>query len=173
MKIGRWWISALLVIGVVRASGETIEFAEDELATESVLPKFDQPTATKKRVVPTAKRFEVDVQAGTSLADAFFTTVPIGLLAGYHFNEFSAVQVRADYYLNSVTSYKQQIIADTPGADVRLNKNPASKYSTLYREEFLSPVPLEDESLSSYGGLQFVSSVATGDGSAVAITVGI
>ncbi len=129
MKIGRWWIVALLVVGVVRANGETIEFAEDELATESVLPKFDQPTATKKRVVPTAKRFEIDVQAGTSLADAFFTTVPVGLMAGYHFNEFSAVQVRGDYYLNSVTSYKQQIIADTPGADVRLNKNPAAKYS--------------------------------------------
>jgi len=141
----QWRAAELALIFLVFASpglrAEVIEFPQEELATESVLPKFDQPTATKKRTVPTTKRFEVGAHVGSSLSDAFFNIFPIGISAAYHFNEVSAFELRSELYMNSVTSYKDQLAIDTTGTtngvtQARLNRNPASKYSVMGGYEF-------------------------------------
>jgi hypothetical protein len=71
---------------------EVIEFSEDELARESVLPVFDQPEAVKRRYVPFDGRFEVGAFVGATLNDPFFNTYPFGLELKYHLSNFQPIR---------------------------------------------------------------------------------
>lgn len=178
------FIAAVLLLNPNVTRAEVIEFPEEELATESVLPKFDQPTATKKRVVPTKGRTELDFHTGTSLADAFFNIVPVGGTVNYHLTEVSALELRADYYINSVTSYKEALINDlgptTIGATAksRLDKNPASKYSVMIGYEFTPYYGKISMTKSRVMNLSIVASVDAGmiafeDGSSPVVSLNI
>lgn len=70
-----------------QAMAVTIEFPEEELAQESVLPVFDNAVAVKSRTVPTAGRFELGLAGGFALNEPFFNTSRFGGHIGYHFNE--------------------------------------------------------------------------------------
>ena len=72
---------------------EIVEFPEEQLARESVVPVFDQPEAVKKRYVPLGGRVELGVFAGATLSDSFFNSYPFGLNVNYHFSDFHAVNV--------------------------------------------------------------------------------
>ncbi|HEX4923799.1 MAG TPA: outer membrane beta-barrel domain-containing protein [Bdellovibrionales bacterium] len=84
-------IFAILAAAVI-ARAEKVEFPEEELATESVLPTFDQPSAVKKRTVPMEKRLEVGGFLGAGLNEAFFDLTLFGVNAGYHLSDMHGIQ---------------------------------------------------------------------------------
>jgi outer membrane beta-barrel protein len=96
LKIG--WISLMASLLVcfqwreVRAA-ETIDFPQDELAQESVLPKFDRPDSVKKRNVTTESKFELGTYYGWNILEPIQNQSKIGFNIGYHWNEESSFVV--------------------------------------------------------------------------------
>lgn len=78
---------SLFVSSIVSAA--TIEFPEEELAKESVLPVFEGGTvAVKSRRVVTKEKFEIGPMMGMIFNEPFFSPLTYGIHAGYHGNEF-------------------------------------------------------------------------------------
>src|SRR5471030_2893004 len=109
------FIGAALGFGIY-AKADVVEFSDEELSRESVLPVFDQPEAVKKRVVPTYSRIEAGGYLGLSLNDAFINTYPIGVDVEYHLTEIHAVGLNAAYFITSQSSYVGQMRQQVNGA---------------------------------------------------------
>ena len=77
------------------ALAETIEFPEEELATESVLPVFDKTVVVRERTVKTAGRIEVGGGAGLNLVEPLYEQMVFNLTGSYHFDEINAVNFNA------------------------------------------------------------------------------
>ena len=107
MKAAWTVILALGISSVARA--EVIQFPDEELAPESVLPVFDQPTSVKNRNVPTAGRFELGAFGGYDLTEPFFNPLTFGGTASYHFTEEHALNVVGNFYLGGASSYSKQL----------------------------------------------------------------
>jgi len=130
------FLGACLALGKL-AKADVVEFSEEELARESVLPVFDQPEAVKKRVVPTDSRIEVGGYFGLSLNDPFINTFPIGADVEYHLSELYAVGINAAYFIDSASSYVGQIQTSVPGGNfIPFNNNPQPQFMFLGEYEF-------------------------------------
>jgi len=74
------------------ARSQTIEFPEDELAQESVLPVFDKTVVVRNRAITTAGRFEIGGGLGLSLIEALYSNFVYGFNGAYHFDEIRGIQ---------------------------------------------------------------------------------
>lgn len=91
------------------AQAEKVEFPEEELATESVLPVFDQPSAVKKKNVSLARHLELGGFAGAGLNEAFFDMTLFGVAATYNFTDMSAAQVIASFISAKPSQFVPQL----------------------------------------------------------------
>ncbi len=128
-------VATLLLNGSAKAS-ETIRFPEEELATESVLPVFDNPMSVKNRTVQTAKRFEVGFMGGMALNEPFASPFSVGGEVSYHLDEEQAINVYGTYFMGGNTRYVAQINQEVSGppnniANPRLENAPDPKYLAL------------------------------------------
>jgi outer membrane beta-barrel protein len=115
------------------ARAETIQFPEDELAPESVLPIFDQPTAVKKRSISLAHRFEVAIGGSYDMTEPFFNPLSLGGELTYYWDEHHGVDLYASYFMSGDRSYVGQINtqAQSNGEKLNLQYAPAPKYLVL------------------------------------------
>ena len=81
---------------------QNIQFPEEELANESVLPIFDQPVSVKNRSVLTAQRLEVGGGGGYSLSEPFLNPLSVAVMASYHFTEDHAFNLFGLYNLGGL-----------------------------------------------------------------------
>ncbi len=110
-----------LALGVsLSARAETIEFPDEELATESVLPVFDSPDAVKSRTVETARHFELGGQLSYNLTEAFFKPLSFSGEVSYHFNEEHGMNIFGTYFLSGVSDYTNQL-NPPPGSIEKMN----------------------------------------------------
>ncbi|MCB0390533.1 MAG: outer membrane beta-barrel domain-containing protein [Bdellovibrionales bacterium] len=82
-------ILSLLYIPALYA--EVIEFPEEELAQESVLPIFDRVEVVKSRNVPTSERFEFGGGFGLNLTEALYDNKSINIHGTYNFTNLHAI----------------------------------------------------------------------------------
>jgi len=108
--------SSVLFLSIV-ASGATIEFPEEELATETVYPVFDNPEAVKRRRVVTEKRVELGLLAGYSVNEPFFQPLAFGGNALYHFTEEHGVEVFGTLLSSELSSNAESIKASSAAQD--------------------------------------------------------
>lgn len=94
-----------------RANAETIEFPEDELATESVLPVFENSQSVKARKVLLAHRVEVGGGLGLSLNEPFYNPANFNVNLTYHVNEVHGVNLTGIFWLGGLSSYGQDLRA--------------------------------------------------------------
>jgi outer membrane beta-barrel protein len=91
------WFGLVAVLSVLTHSAfaetETIEFSEEELAAESVLPVFDKTIAVRNRAIVTSKRLELGLGTGLNLAEPLYKTLTFNLNATYHLNEEHGIGV--------------------------------------------------------------------------------
>lgn len=108
----------------------TIEFPEEELAKESVLPVFEGGTvAVKSRRVVTQQKVELGVMGGMIFNEPFFSPLTYGVHAGYHLNEFHSFAINAFMRDESVSSDAEQADSDLgPSAKINFNVVPIPKY---------------------------------------------
>ncbi|MGE0634715.1 MAG: outer membrane beta-barrel domain-containing protein [Pseudobdellovibrionaceae bacterium] len=132
-------LRSLLVLGILflsfshaSADDDTLEVPEDELARESVLPKFDRALSVRNRNVITAKRFELGGSAGWSLTEAFFNNTQYALQGTYHFSETHGANFAYVGWVGGVSSYSDQL----KNFDLKFDKTPGPKTALLGNWQF-------------------------------------
>ena len=88
----------LFLLVTESALGLTVQFPEEELARESVLPVFDNRAAVRSRLVPTANRFEVGLGLGNALNEPFFNTTRLSGHMAYHLTETHGILLNGMLY---------------------------------------------------------------------------
>src|SRR5688572_4408757 len=107
----RIWVLLFLALAGC-ASRERVEFSDDELASESVLPVFEEPEAVKGRNIMVGEKTELMLAGGADLNAPFYGNIVFGGSLGYNFNEEQAVLVSFNYWLKKDSAFKTQIEAE-------------------------------------------------------------
>jgi outer membrane beta-barrel protein len=164
-----------------QAATETIEFPDNELASESVLPVFDHPEAVKQRLVPLARRIEIGINGSYALTEPFYNPISFGLTAAYHINESHAFNLLGQSFMSGLSSYAKQlnpVPGTTPAQNANLQYAPAPKYLFLANYQYTGyygKISLSKDTvmnLSLYG-LFGVGMIGIGDSSNPVLSIGI
>lgn len=83
----------LVFVSPAFAKEEVLEFPTDEVAQETVLPKFDTPYVVKNRAVTTEKKIEFAPYVGWNFTEPIFNQSKLGANIAYHWSEESAVSL--------------------------------------------------------------------------------
>ncbi len=109
MRSSVWVSLCLAVVGSTfyvgsTARAETIEFSEDELATESVMPVFDKTVVVRERTVKTAGRLELGGGAGLNLAEPLYDQAVFNIVGAYHFDEINGMNLISMFLSSQLSS---------------------------------------------------------------------
>ena len=116
----------MVLLSFSLAKADTIEFPEEELATETVLPVFENQRGVLNRTVVTEGRFEVGAGAGLALNEPFFNPINAHLQSTYHFSELHAVNLYGFFFLPGLSQYGEQLrTADNLGNPFDAGEAPA------------------------------------------------
>lgn len=142
-KLSFWLGSLGLAVAVIVQADRTlaattpIQFPDEELAAESVLPVFDENVSVKNRNVETARRIEIGAMGGHSLTEPFFNPWSVGGTLSYHIDETHGVNLFGLYYLQGASDYSRQL---NPIPNTTVNANlqlaPEPKYLGLVNYQF-------------------------------------
>ena len=118
-------------------SAEVIEFSDNELAKESVLPVFETLSVVKNRNVVTAKKIEIGGAIGFNLTEALYNNTNYAIQGSYHFDETHTVNVFALFIPAGLSSMGSDLQAGkglTGGStfDASLAPYPESMYFVNY-----------------------------------------
>ncbi len=113
---------------------ETIDFPEDELAQDSVLPKFDRPDSVKKRNVITENKFEVGGYYGWNILEPIQGQRKLGLNLGYHWTEESAFMLNYAMWLGGLNQQYTDDLLATNNLD--FSRAPKIKYTVFGHYEW-------------------------------------
>lgn len=132
------WIGILLLwtIGISVARAEKMAFPEEELARESVLPKFDVPNSVRNRNVVVAERFELGGFYGSVTNEAVYNQNQFGFLGTYHFDEIHGVTLSYGLMGSGVGSYAKTLDSSMPdsyGFDLSKTFGPKSVILANYQ----------------------------------------
>ena len=94
----------LCVVSSTAFGGVKASFPEEELATESVLPQFEEKKAIKNRKVKHAKRFEFNLMGGMVVSEPLYDPFNFGASLTYHFNNTSAFHIVAAFFMGGLNN---------------------------------------------------------------------
>ena len=159
---------------------QNIEFPEEELATESVLPIFDQPVSVKNRAVVMGGKFEGELMGGYSLTEAFFNPVIYGLSVTYHVNDTSGINIFGLVYAGGLSDKGKALNGGVENSAINANLQygPQNKYLLLVNYEFSAyygKISITKDyvmNLNLYG-LAGIGGLAIGDGTVPVASLGI
>ena len=121
---------------------DDIEFPEEELARESVLPVFDKPQSVMRRKIETTKRVEIAVGPGMELNEPYYNDLTLNLQGTYHYSDRSAINVTGLYWMDGLSVYGEQLKAggsgSTPFPKFDAMKAPHPKWSLIGNYEFMA-----------------------------------
>ena len=163
---------ALIVSPVARAA-DAIEFPEDELATESVLPVFDHAESVKNRAGRMTNRFEVGASGSLSLMEPFYSPYSVGGTATYHWSEVSGFNVFGTYFLQGLSENGNNlnpIPGTSPSRNANLQYAPQPKYALLGNYEytpFYGKISITKDFVMNLGVYGFIGIGAMGVGDTV------
>lgn len=86
-----------------------VELPTDELAKESVLPKFENSVSVKNKNVSLARKIELVPYVGWNFTEAIFNQMKIGAIVGYHLNDFHALSVNFGAWMTGLSQYGEQL----------------------------------------------------------------
>lgn len=132
----RFLLAMILLFSIAKAETEEVRFSDEELAKESVLPKFDQVIATKNRNVTFSSKWETGLFGGMNLTEAIFSSYSYGLNLSYHLNEDHAITVKYNKMMSGLSSYANQIYNIYPYNPVDFNRAPAPSQYLLAMHEY-------------------------------------
>ena len=116
------------------AKAEVIEFPEEELAQESVLPRFDKPDVVKNRAVTTANKFEVSPYLGFSVTEPIYNQMRFGAKLGYHWSEESTINLNFAKHSSGLNTQYTDALKSQYNLDY--SRAPAVNYSYYLNYEY-------------------------------------
>ena len=100
-----WKIIFLILLSFSNpVRSEVIKFSEEELAKETVLPKFDATSSVKNRNVSLARRWEVFIGWGKSLREPLYKSDILSGSLYYNITETHAVGLTGMYILQGLSN---------------------------------------------------------------------
>jgi len=96
-------ISIIVGLAASTSFADSIEFPEEDLATDTVLPKFDNRTMVKNRYVTTKGRFEINGGMGFNLTEALYNNKSFHFGLGYNLTETHGVQFVGMFLLDGLS----------------------------------------------------------------------
>ena len=176
----KYLILVLITSVSVPLFAETIEFSDDELATESVLPVFDRKGVVKNRVVTLKKRYELGAGLGLNMTEAIYDNKIFNLSGAYHFDEVHGVNLSATFMTPGLSAngkaLKNGEIAKS-NLEFHADKAPSPEYSLFANYQataYYGKISLSKEfvmNLSLYG-LLGLGTVSFGDSNSIGLDVG-
>lgn len=128
-----------LLIGGVHAYAEDFEVPEDELARETTLPVFSKRRIVLNRNVNTSERFEMGVGGGLEMNEPYYSTYLYGVQGTYNFNETKALNVQALFWTPGLSSYGEQLKAQTPKhPPFDASKAPHPSWAMIFNYEYVA-----------------------------------
>lgn len=162
MKLKQILVACLLLASSLAMAKpkNIVGFSEDELARESVLPKFDNPVSVLHRNVKTIHKVSLGAFLGMNLAEPFFSQSSFGLTATYHMNEIHGVNFLFNTWFEQLSSYAEQL-QEQPDTALNLHLAPAPKtlllasyqYAAYYGKMSLSKDIVSNLSLFGTAGV--------------------
>lgn len=131
---------ALMVMVLVVSSQvfaeEAFEIPKEELARESVLPRYDRPDSVRNRNVLTEKRMELGGYWGWNFTEPIYNQTKIGFNFSYHLSEDRAVNVNFSKWMSGLNSQYVPAIEEKGSLD--FSRVPALEWSLWGNYEFKS-----------------------------------
>jgi outer membrane beta-barrel protein len=124
----------ILLQNIEARATETLEIQEDELAQESVLPKFDRPDSVLRRNVTTEKKFELGGYYGWDILEPIENQSKVGVNGGYHFSESSALMLNYAQWLPGLNTQYTDGLSSSNNLD--FSRAPKLKYSLYAHYEW-------------------------------------
>ncbi|AHZ83945.1 outer membrane beta-barrel domain-containing protein [Bdellovibrio bacteriovorus] len=115
----------------------TIEFSEEELPSESVVPVLDSPLAVKNKLVKPKGRLELGVNAGYIIDEMFFNNVLWGTSVFYHSSDYKAWGIKYLGRMTGLSTYSEQFEGTSQGLDFNKAPAPGAMLLGSYRWTFL------------------------------------
>ena len=172
----------LVALCFYAASGyaETVEFPDEELATETVVPVFEKNRSVLNRNVQLEKRLEFGGGMGMALNEPFYNPLNFSGNLTYHFTDQHAFNLAATFFMSGLTEYGEQLKRGeglTVGKEFDPSKAPAPKWMTLGNYQFTAyygKISLSRQTVMNLTlfGLLGIGMVQTGGMSNVALDVG-
>lgn len=120
----------VLVISLLSENvfADVVELPQEELAQESVLPKFDRPDSVRQRNVSTENRFELGGYYGWNILEPIQNQAKFGLNLGYHWSETSAFTLNYSHWLGGLNTFYTDGLSQAP-KNLDFDRAPKIKYS--------------------------------------------
>ncbi len=99
----------LILCFAYTAHSEVIEFPTEELARESVLPKFKHNKSVMNKNIPLEGRVEVNLAAGFALNEAYYNPLSVGGGATYYLTDIHGINLSVNQCAEGVSSYAKQL----------------------------------------------------------------
>ncbi|MEZ4872177.1 MAG: outer membrane beta-barrel domain-containing protein [Bdellovibrionales bacterium] len=172
----------LVVFGHISATmAEVIEFPDEDLATETVLPVFENKAAVRNRIIDLNKKVEAGFLLGATLNEAFYKSEVFGINLGYHFNDLHGLAFHYFTWSGELSSYGGQLknapasVIDSP---IDFSKAPSAEsmymlnweYNAFYGKISLSKQTVYNLHVYSMLGL---GQIKFGDQSNLVVNAGI
>lgn len=101
-----------VAVATAYVHAEEVEFPEEELARESVLPKFVNPKDVLNRHILNNKKIEVGIGGGLEIDEPFYSDYIFNAHVGYHLSDLSAINGEFIFWTPGLSSYGQKIKGD-------------------------------------------------------------
>jgi outer membrane beta-barrel protein len=134
MKFFRVLMLSLVLTLPLKVFAE-VELPEEELARESVLPKFDNSASVRSRNVTNADKFELGGYLGFNFSEPIENQMKLGINFGYHWNENSAIMFNFAQWMSGLNSQYTSSLNSTFNLD--FSRAPALQNSMWLHYEML------------------------------------
>jgi outer membrane beta-barrel protein len=165
----------------LQSRADTVEFPDEELATETVLPVFEKVRNVLNRNVQTAGRFEANAGMGLAMNEAFYSNYNIAGNLTYHLDELHAASFSGTYFFSGLNQYGSQLKEgkglERTGKHFDASKAPVPKWMAFGNYEFTAyygKISLSKQAVMNLSlfGLAGIGVYQTGTTSNVALDVG-
>ena len=175
LSIGFW----LLCVSA-KADVEKIEFSDEELAQESVLPVFSKTSVVKNRLVKTDGRFAAALGLGLNLGEPLYDPLVFNLNLTYHLNEVSAVNVNLIMSQNGLSNMGTDLQEGRglTGRNFDASRAPSPELFTFLNYQYTGyygKVSITKQTVMNLMlyGLLGIGTVSFGDSQSVALNAGV
>lgn len=174
------FVALLAVILHNTTFADTVEFPEEDLATETVVPVFDKTRSVLNRNVQTAKRIEMAGGMGMSLNEPFYNPLNFNANLTYYFSDSHAFNLSGTFFMTGLSQYGEQLKNGeglTPGRNFDPERAPVPKWMALGNYQFnayYGKISLTKQSVMNLTlfGLLGVGVLQTGGLSNMAVDIG-
>lgn len=118
---------------------DPLEFPEEELARETVLPVFQQRRVVLNRSVITEKRLEFGLGGGLEMNEPYYNDLMIQAMGTYNLTDVHAINVQGLFWQDGLSDYGTQLAAG--GAKFQpfdATPAPHPKYAMMVNYQFIA-----------------------------------